>query len=52
VNALNLLCRVGFFIDFGAIVRCVGDCVDEVYFLMEEYPEASGNVQKFVRNFF
>lgn len=52
VNALNLLCRVGLFLDFGALIRCVGDCVDEVYFLMEDYPSDSENVRKFVQNFF
>jgi hypothetical protein len=38
VSAMNLLCRSGLFIDFGAIVRCVYDCTEEVYFLLEEFP--------------
>ena len=36
----------------GAIYRCVGDCSAEVYFLLEEYPRQSSNVQKFLREFF
>jgi hypothetical protein len=52
VNAMNLLCRAGLFIDFGAIARCVYDCTEEVYFLLEEFPKASGNVDKFVKSFF
>jgi hypothetical protein len=52
INAMNLLCRAGLFIDFGAIVRCVYDCTEEVYFLLEEFPRASGNVDKFVKSFF
>jgi hypothetical protein len=52
VNAMNLLCRAGLFIDFGAIVRCVYDCTKEVYFLLEDFPKASGNVDKFVKSFF
>jgi hypothetical protein len=52
VNAMNLLCRAGLFIDFGAIVRCVYDCTEEVYFLLEEFPKASSNVDKFVKAFF
>jgi hypothetical protein len=52
VHALNLLCRSGLFIDLGAIYRCVGDCVSEVYFLLENYPEQSNNVRKFIKEFY
>jgi len=52
VNALNLLCRCGLFLDFGAIFRCVNDCTEEVYFLLEKFPTTSGNVDQFVRSFF
>ena len=52
VNATSLLCRSGLFIDFGAIIRCVNDCVEEVYFLLEEFPKTSGKVDKFVKAFF
>lgn len=52
VSALNLLCRSGLFIDFGAIIRCVNDCSEEVYFLLEEFPKTSGNVAQFVKSFF
>jgi len=51
INALDLLCHAGFFIDFGIIIRCVGDCVTEVYFLLEDYPKTSGNVDRFVASF-
>lgn len=44
VNALDLLCRSGLFLDFGAIFRCVNDCTEEVYFLLEDFPTTSGNV--------
>lgn len=52
VHALNVLCREGLFVDMGAIYRCVGDCSAEVYFLLDEYPKQSSNVQKFLREFF
>jgi hypothetical protein len=52
VTALNLLCQSGLFIDFGAIIRCVNDCADEVYFLLEDFPRTSGNVDQFVKSFF
>jgi hypothetical protein len=52
IHALNVLCREGLFVDMGAIYRCVGDCSAEVYFLLEEYPKQSSNVQTFLREFF
>jgi hypothetical protein len=52
VHALDLLCRNGFFIDFGVIMRCVHDCEAEIYFLLEEYPRTSSKVDQFVASFF
>jgi len=52
VSAMSLLCEAGLFIDMGAIARCVSDCADEIYFLLENYPHASPNVDKFVKAFF
>ncbi len=52
LTALNLLCGSGLFIDFGVIIRCVYDCEAEVYFLLEKFPQASSNVDKFVKSFF
>ena len=52
IHALRLLCNAGLFVDMGAIYRCVGDCMAEVYFLLEKYPEQSSHVQKFLNEFF
>ena len=52
VHAMDVLCRTGLFVDMGAIYRCVGDCKAEVYFLLEEYPKQSSNVQKFLCEFY
>jgi hypothetical protein len=52
VNALEVLLDAGFLVDFGAVVRCVNDCVSEVYFILENYPEVSANVTQFVKAFF
>jgi len=52
IHALNLLCRSGLFVDMGAIYRCVVDCTTEVYFLLENYPNQSSNVRKFIKEFF
>lgn len=52
VAAVEKLCASGLFIDAGAIMRCVGDCCDEIYFLLEQYPAVSDHVHQFVTAFF
>jgi len=52
LNAMNLLCQSGLFIDMSAIWRCVNDCNNEIYFLLENYPNNSSNVEKFINEFF
>lgn len=53
LTALDMLCRAGLFIDFGAAIRSVNDCTEEIYFLLETFPENPGpNVEKFVKGFF
>lgn len=52
LTALKLLCGSGLFIDFGAIMRCVNDCAEEVYFLMEDLNNPSAHVAHFVKAFF
>lgn len=53
LSTLELLCQAGLFIDMGSSLRGVNDCVEEVYFLLESYPEKpSAHVEQFIRNFF
>lgn len=52
IKSMHLLCTNGLFIDMGAIFRSVDDCTREVYFLLENYPEKSALVEKFVKAFF
>jgi len=52
VHSMSLLCQSGLFVDMCAIWRCVNDCVAEVFFLLEKYPQQSSNVQKFIKEFF
>ena len=51
LKSLDLLCKNGLFIDMGALIRCFLDCICEIYFLLETYPEQSVNVSKFVTAF-
>lgn len=53
VQAMESLRAAGLFIDFGASIRMVNDCIEEVYFILETYPEApSANAVQFVEGFF
>lgn len=52
VAAVEKLCASGLFVDAGAIMRCIGDCCDEIHFLLEQYPTESGHVRQFVTAFF
>jgi hypothetical protein len=52
IKSLYLLCNNGLFIDMGTIYRCIHDCSAEIYFLLEQYPQTSDNVRKFVKAFF
>lgn len=52
VSAMNVLLNQGLMIDFGAAARGVYDAIYETYFLLEEHPKVSSNVDQFVRAFF
>lgn len=47
-----ILCEEGLFIDMGVLFRCVKDCIDEIRFLLEKYPEQSKDVKQFIKKFF
>ncbi len=51
LKALELLRSNGLFIDMGTIYRPVADCVSEIYFLLEDYPNTSSKVKKFIDHF-
>src|ERR1700722_8679072 len=48
VAALEILRLNGLFIDLGMVTRGVFDAVEEVYFLLEQYPNTSKHVDQFV----
>lgn len=52
IHALKILCINGLFVDMGAIYRCVDDCISEIHFLLEQYPEQSSNVRQFLKEFY
>lgn len=51
LKSIRLLQENGLIIDLYTIGRCILDCVNEIYFLLENYPEVSQPVEKFLQNF-
>ncbi|MCF8495201.1 MAG: DUF5677 domain-containing protein [Alphaproteobacteria bacterium] len=51
LKSIEILCNNGLFIDMQALWRCVHDCVAEVFFLIEKYPEQDPSVEKFINYF-
>jgi hypothetical protein len=52
VGAMNVLTSHGFLIDVGAIMRCIVESSAEITFVLENYPNASPQVEEYVRGFF
>ncbi len=51
LQSIRLLQENGLIIDFNTIARCVLDCVHEINFFLENYPEISSKAEKFLENF-
>jgi hypothetical protein len=51
LKSIRLLRENGLIIDFYTVGRCILDCVNEIYFLLENYPEVSQTGEKFLQNF-
>ncbi len=51
LKSIRLLIENGLIIDFYTIGRCILDCVTEIDFLLEKYPEVSQTGEKFIHNF-
>ncbi len=51
LHSLHILSSQGLLIDCGTILRCLFDCHNEIYFLLEAYPSVSKDVRRFVQHF-
>jgi hypothetical protein len=51
LHSLPILYGKGLFIDAGTIVRCIMDCLNEIYFLLEKYPDTTPQAKKFIQHF-
>jgi hypothetical protein len=53
LTALAILGESGLFPDMGAALRGFYDCVEDIYFLLEAYPnKPSKHIEQFIKNFF
>jgi hypothetical protein len=52
LNALLVLLHEGYLTEMGVLVRTVSDCINDIYFLLENFPKITPEVDKYVSNFF
>ena len=52
LNALLVLFQAGYVTEMGVLVRTIGDCINDIYFLLEHFPETPPEVEKYMSNFF
>jgi len=52
LNALALLLGHGYITEMGVLMRTIGDCLNDIYFLLENFPEATPEVERYITNFF
>lgn len=51
LQSLPILHEKGLFYDFYTVIRCICECVNQIYFLLETYPKTSNHVDNFVTHF-
>jgi len=52
LNALLVLLQAGYVTEMGVLIRTIGDCINDIYFLLEHFPETTPEVGKYISNFF
>jgi hypothetical protein len=52
LNALLVLLQAGYVTEMGVLVRTIGDCINDIYFLIENFPDITPEVEKYLANFF
>lgn len=51
LHSLPILYEKGLVIDAGTIIRCITDCLNEIFFLFEGYPQITPRAAKFIEHF-
>ncbi len=52
LNALLVLFQAGHVTEMGVLIRTIGDCINDIYFLLEHFPDTTPEVEKYISNFF
>jgi len=52
LNALLVLLHAGYLTEMGVLIRTISDCINDIYFLLEHFPQMTPEVEKYVSNFF
>ena len=52
LNALLVMFRAGYVTEMGVLIRTIGDCINDIYFLLEHYPDITPEVEKYMSDFF
>ena len=52
LNALLLLLKAGYVTEMGVLMRTIGDCINDIYFLLEHFPDKTPEVERYISNFF
>jgi len=51
LNALLVLCQAGYVTEMGVLLRTIGECINDIYFLLEHYPRKRPEVEKYIAAF-
>ena len=52
LNALLVLLQAGYVTEMGVLIRTIGDCINDIYFLLEHFPDKTPEVEKYISDFF
>ena len=51
LNALVVLLEAGYLTEMGVLLRTIGECVNDIYFLLEKFPDKTPEVEKYISIF-
>lgn len=51
LNALLVLYRAGYVTEMGILLRTINECINDIYFLLENYPHKTPEVEKYIATF-
>ena len=52
INALLVLLDRGYVTEMGVLMRTISDCINDIYFMLENFPDTTPEVDKYLIHFF